>query len=138
MPFKNRATRKLLGLCIRCSRQALSGMSHCAHCLQKERERPTRPQNKATYRNWYYLRRYGLSLAEYERLFQAQGGKCAVCQTKTARTTRGRTDVLHVDHNHGSGQIRGLLCLRCNRAVGLLRDSAAVAQQLVNYLKRWL
>lgn len=53
----------------------------------------------------------GVTDAEYARLLGAQDGHCAICQA-TPRTRR-----LHVDHDHRTGEVRGLLCHRCNRAL---------------------
>src|SRR4051795_11454211 len=53
----------------------------------------------------------GVSDAEYARLLDAQGGHCALCPN-TPKTRR-----LHVDHDHATGRVRGLLCYRCNRAL---------------------
>jgi hypothetical protein len=53
----------------------------------------------------------GVSDAEYARLLDAQGGHCALC-LNTPKTRR-----LHVDHDHATGRVRGLLCYRCNRAL---------------------
>jgi hypothetical protein len=53
----------------------------------------------------------GVTDAEYARLLAAQGGHCAICEA-TPKTRR-----LHVDHNHRTGLVRGLLCHRCNRAL---------------------
>jgi hypothetical protein len=53
----------------------------------------------------------GVSNDEYARLLAAQGGHCALCPN-TPKTRR-----LHVDHDHATGRVRGLLCYRCNRAL---------------------
>jgi hypothetical protein len=53
----------------------------------------------------------GITDAEYARLLAAQGGHCALCPN-TPKTRR-----LHVDHDHRTGEVRGLLCYRCNRAL---------------------
>ena len=55
--------------------------------------------------------RYGITLSQYDTLFDIQGGRCAICH-RTPRKQR-----LHVDHSHSSGEVRGLLCLLCNRAL---------------------
>ena len=57
------------------------------------------------------VREYGLSLTDYETLFQRQNGMCAICQTKPEQS-------LSVDHDHKTGQVRGLLCIRCNTGLG--------------------
>ena len=53
----------------------------------------------------------GVSDDEYARLLEAQGGGCAICGAKP------KTRRLHVDHDHATGKVRGLLCHRCNRAL---------------------
>jgi hypothetical protein len=61
--------------------------------------------------------KFGLTPEEYDVLLQAQGGVCALCESPP---TPGIS--LHVDHDHGTGEIRGLLCVRCNNALGLFRE----------------
>ena len=58
-----------------------------------------------------YKSRTGLPLAEYDALLAAQGGGCAICGNAP------KTRRLHVDHDHKTGKVRGLLCHRCNRAL---------------------
>ena len=84
------------------------------------------------------LSRYGLTPAAYDSLFDLQGGKCAICATPGERAGMGadRTKVLCVDHHHGTGEVRGLLCSRCNRAIGLLGDDPAVIRAAINYLTK--
>lgn len=75
------------------------------------------------------LRRdYGISLAEYQKLFKQQNGECAICSKKSDKT-------LHVDHNHETGQIRGLLCFRCNYGLGYFKDSLSQFKRIVKYLE---
>lgn len=71
-----------------------------------------------------------MSLEEYEQLFKAQDGKCRVCSTEPSDEKR-----LCVDHNHITGKIRGLLCDRCNRAIGLMKDDYSIIQKAANYLR---
>jgi len=84
------------------------------------------------------LRRvYGITLAEYVELFKAQGGVCAICKegetTKRMKKGEGR-ERLAVDHCHDTGRIRGLLCFKCNTAIGALGDTEQSAQRVVDYL----
>lgn len=60
---------------------------------------------------------YGLTYEEYWKVYEYQGGKCAICQRAT-----GARKKLSVDHDHNTGAVRMLLCTRCNRMVGHLRD----------------
>jgi hypothetical protein len=84
------------------------------------------------------LRRvYGITLAEYNELFEAQGGVCALCKkgesTKRMKKGEGR-ERLAVDHCHDTGRVRGLLCFKCNTAIGSLGDTEEDAQRVVDYL----
>lgn len=58
--------------------------------------------------------RYGAPFSVFENLFRKQKGLCAICRKLPAE---------HTDHDHASGKIRGLLCRRCNWAIGLMKDS---------------
>jgi hypothetical protein len=73
--------------------------------------------------------KFGLTVEEYDRILEAQGGVCALCD---ARATPGIS--LHVDHDHGTGEIRGLLCMRCNNALGLFREDPDVLKRVAQYV----
>lgn len=64
-----------------------------------------------------FRRKYGITLDDYEQMLDAQGGVCAICRNECVRR-----EVLSVDHDHETGEVRGLLCHRCNTAIGLLDD----------------
>lgn len=68
----------------------------------------------------------------YEQLFALQNGVCAICKEPEKC---GRYKTLSVDHCHETGAIRGLLCNTCNRAIGLLKDSAAALRAAADYLE---
>ena len=81
----------------------------------------------------FQLRAYGLTVADYEALVEKQGGRCACC----GATEPGRGHVRWcVDHDHKTGQIRGLLCHRCNAGIGLLGDDLESVMRAVVYLQR--
>ena len=65
---------------------------------------------------------------EYEQLEAAQGDGCAVCGQRPPEPK-----VLHVDHRHSDGRVRGLLCSNCNTALGLLREDSEVIERLALY-----
>ena len=81
-------------------------------------------KNKEQHQNQRLRSIYGITLAIYERMFAAQGGKCAICNNSEVRTHSKTKQVmrLSVDHCHSSGKIRGLLCHRCNLFVGFLEE----------------
>ena len=83
------------------------------------------------------LKQYGLTPDQYDKMLAEQGGVCASChQEETHRNQYGVVS-LAVDHDHTSGVTRGLLCGRCNRALGLLGDSAQRIQELLRYRESW-
>lgn len=78
------------------------------------------------------MRTYGISGDEYEALLLAQGGGCAICG-KSQGTEKNR---LAVDHDHVTDRVRGLLCHRCNRALGAFGDSIDGIRRVLAYLER--
>jgi hypothetical protein len=75
-------------------------------------------------------RKYGITSADYEALLSAQGGVCAICGLPPKQNKR-----LHVDHDHSTAQVRGLLCHNCNLILGLAHDSEAVLLRATLYLE---
>lgn len=75
---------------------------------------------------------YGIGLDDYERMLAEQGGGCAIC----ARTPDEEGRRLHVDHDHETGLVRGLLCGNCNRGIGYLGDSHERISSAADYLAR--
>jgi hypothetical protein len=65
---------------------------------------------------------FGITQADYDDLLARQGGGCAICGKPPGKIS------LHVDHDHGTGEIRGLLCLGRNNALGQLHDGPRVAR----------
>lgn len=88
------------------------------------------------------LRRYGLTVRQYEHLLQKQGGACALCglpsAKKQARVKGGPVipERLHVDHDHRTGKVRGLLCWVCNTGIGKLRDDPGLLRKAAEYIER--
>ena len=79
---------------------------------------------------------YGLTTWEYQALFDEQGGVCAICdKPETALGNSGELRPLSIDHDHFTGAVRGLLCNKCNRALGLLGDDLGMAEAVVGYLQ---
>lgn len=86
---------------------------------------------KAVAKNAYLKRTYGISLDEYNELLQKQEEKCAVCKRHKDEFSHG----LAVDHDHKTGEIRGLLCTHCNhRLVGRHRETD-ILKAVISYLE---
>ena len=79
---------------------------------------------------------YDITPDEYAEMLLAQGGGCAVCGGTETATRGGKRLSMPIDHCHGTGRIRGILCNGCNRAVGLLGDDAGRLRRAVNYLRQ--
>lgn len=73
-------------------------------------------------------RYYGISLEEFNDLLAQQDGACGVCRAEL-------TDTPHVDHDHKTGEVRGLLCGKCNRGLGMFDDDPAMLRRAAEYLE---
>jgi len=96
------------------------------------RKRLADPAFNAARNEAHLLRKYGLTMADFDALLAQQGGVCAIC--KGAHVGVGAR--FHVDHHHESNRVRGLLCGRCNTAIGLLQDNPELAESAAAYLRR--
>lgn len=87
----------------------------------------------AAKRSLWLLRTYGVTEQWYAETLAAQGTQCAICGgTKPG----GRYKVFHIDHDHATGRIRGLLCSGCNHLLGQARDSVAILGAAIGYLQK--
>jgi hypothetical protein len=90
---------------------------------RQERSKEYRRKERAS----YLLRKYGITLRDYETLRMTQLGMCVICR-------KIEWNRLHVDHDHQTGVLRGLLCGKCNKAIGLLDDDPALVHSAEAYL----
>lgn len=72
---------------------------------------------------------YGLDAEAHEKLFQDQGRACAICRTEFEQRR-----LIHIDHCHDTGVVRGLLCQPCNQGIGLLRHNPTILIRAVGYI----
>jgi recombination endonuclease VII len=127
---RRRAKFEALGYCIACgSPERLAPYRYCASCHSKNRVHQNKNRAKtlrAHRERWNRLSpeermarnlktTYGLSMDDYRKMVETQGGACGICRAAHKR--------LFVDHNHSTGAIRGLLCSRCNAFVGFIETS---------------
>ena len=97
----------------------------CKSCTRKRRTTAERRRRQ--------LRsKYGLMLADYERLYLRQGGRCAICGS---RESHGKTEQFTVDHDHKTGKVRALLCNKCNPALGLMDDDPERLEKAAQYIR---
>jgi hypothetical protein len=85
----------------------------------------------------HIFQEYGLTEADFEKLLIAQGGRCAICKTDDPPNHgKGGKSRWHVDHDHKTNRVRGLLCFKCNIGIGHLNDDPLVVMSAINYLTR--
>lgn len=82
------------------------------------------------------IRKYGITQEQYDEMFEEQGGVCAICERPESRVIKGNLNRMAVDHDHETGAVRGLLCAKCNTALGKFDDDAALLERAIDYLKR--
>ena len=90
------------------------------------------------YSHYYAIYKYGVEPEEFARLLTHQGGGCAVCQRTLGGSAGkpGRYSRLAVDHNHRTGDVRGLLCMDCNLGIGKFDDDPQRLERAAAYLRR--
>lgn len=111
--------------------------SHCNTCLYKKHRDWTdkNPERVREYRDkdsWTLAKRcnrLGISPEEFVTKFEAQGGLCQICTKEITIIDSA------IDHNHKTGQFRGVLCKKCNRALGMFEDSKRILLSAYEYLK---
>lgn len=92
--------------------------------------RQKNPARYAAYQRKNHLKmKYGLTLAAYEAMLARQAGACAICRDSVPAGVK-----LHVDHDHATGAVRGLLCASCNLGLGKFKDSRRVIAMAFTYL----
>ena len=103
-------------------------------CYQCRRENYKGNENtKSRIRNRNLLKSYGITLVDYNKLFNQQEGKCAICGTHQINLIQG----MNVDHDHETGLVRALLCPDCNRGLGCFKDNIELIKKAGKYLKLW-
>lgn len=96
------------------------------------------PEERALYvREWTLNRKYNIGKIEYDAMLATQRGVCAICRCEECFINKrtGALQELSVDHCHSKLQVRGLLCVRCNRMLGYARDDIDVLRTAINYLE---
>ena len=147
---KNRKVPSLLPIktCIVCekdfrprdrSNKGICGDTECRykHRLKINRDNKARRKRKPDYKPGH-IKTYGLTLEQYEAMVEYQDHKCKICgipETENSLDKNGNPKRLSIDHDHETGQIRGLLCNPCNTALGSFRDNVESLQRAILYLE---
>lgn len=100
----------------------------------KKRKANMSPADRARKNVRMRVGRYGLTVDQFNILLEVQKGRCAICRVELQSTGRSKGTAAHVDHDHGSGRVRGILCHRCNAGIGLLGDDPDRVRAACEYL----
>ena len=102
----------------------------CGRILPDSYFAPNTPHCKICRRDYDWQYRYGISPDQYWDLFQSQKGKCKICGYEPEGD-----EYLHIDHDKETGEIRGLLCSKCNKGIGLFYEKTKNLENAIKYLK---
>jgi len=134
----HKSTRNIDGLrgyCKSCSTEMNKEYYHNNKEKEAVRQKIWNDNNKEsralTHRKNNYKRNYGITIEEYEEMLDEQDGKCSICNTDTPSDGKR----LHIDHNHNTGKVRGLLCNNCNHGLGQFKDNQNLLAMAIQYLK---
>ena len=98
----------------------------CAKAANRAWKAANREKVQLYNRRGHYQHHYGITISDFELIVQRQGGGCAVC---------GSDQELCVDHNHTTGEVRGVLCNSCNASAGKMGDSPSRLRALADYIQ---
>jgi len=117
--YRRTKGKKEVPYCLLCAR-----ITHQKWAAKRSLEQPTWQAEKHLKENW------GLTLNDYDEMLAAQGGGCSICGTSDFGSKRG-----HIDHDHKTGNIRGILCTNCNNGLGRFKDNIEYLEEAIRYLK---
>lgn len=104
--------------------------------LQREHQARNKDKRSASNRRDGLMRRYGLTVEQYDDMYEAQAGRCALCgDEKLNAKGKGNQGRLHVDHCHATGKVRELLCHGCNTGMGGLQHNPDLLEKAAAYIR---
>lgn len=105
--------------------------NQCKSCYNSCK-RSWKKQNPQKVTEWHYKYNYGITVSQKEEMIKSQNNQCAICgeMFSLKRDT-------HVDHNHNTNEVRGILCSNCNTSLGGFKDSINNLESAIQYLKKF-
>ena len=116
--------------------------SHASYCIEcftayQIQWNMENAEKRAVIRRRSHLKSlYGISTEEFEAMLSEQAGLCLICNSVMSLTEKTGGRMVHVDHNHDTGDVRGLLCSRCNQGLGCFDDSPDLMVAAAAYILR--
>jgi len=118
-------------ICIKCRRKKGRKYSK-AH---KKEKRENYFKNKQHYTNIHIRKKYGITLKQYNKMLKSQNNCCAICGKPEEEKEKNKSiRKLAIDHDHKTGNVRGLLCGKCNKGIGLLQGNIKILINATKYL----
>lgn len=108
-----------------------SACKECRAAINRERRRD--PAIREREHRQKVARVFGIPVTQYDEMLGSQSGVCAICGKPQA----GKRSRLHVDHDHSTGKVRGLLCNTCNAGLGSFRDDSGLLHAAIKYLESY-
>ena len=99
--------------------------------IQRDKSKQWRIDNPTKWKNQVLMYTYGISYADWLLMWENQDSKCAICGELFVSPSDA-----HVDHDHETGQIRGLLCKKCNLGLGWFNDNIESLEKAVKFLNK--
>jgi hypothetical protein len=127
--YNSEKANKLTSWCRACCR----GYYHTEHgraTTEKYRKSAQGRENAKAQSRRVVLKRHNITQEFFDSLIEEQDNKCAICGTELQAGYR-----THIDHNHSTGSVRGLLCSKCNTGLGLFREDKQILLNAVSYLE---
>lgn len=113
------------------NRNNKSGLATYCRACAAQRKKESMSRLHGSSRHYHLVRRYGVSAAEVDAMVERQAGRCPIC-------TQELDERSHVDHDHKTGRVRGVLCFNCNAGLGKYADSPEILVRAADYLLRCL
>lgn len=109
---------------------------YCKECRKivtpEQRERDNRKRREEQRPRKYVLKKFNMTIEDYETLLIEQNGCCAICNRHHSEFTRR----MPLDHDHTTNAVRGILCDTCNLGLGIFNDDINQLKKLLTYLKQ--
>ncbi len=103
-----------------------------------DQKHPIKVEEKNFRTKVFFLRKIDLTFDEFKAMLNEQKGLCAICgKEETLKHQSGTPRLLCIDHDHDTNVVRGLLCQKCNSAIGFFNDDSDIIMRAAEYLKKY-
>lgn len=130
--------RELPVSCFYKHRSTLDGYrGECKECHSKKSKayyKEHKAEHRVVSRRYSMKKPYGMTEDEFNALYESQGGKCAICGKPLTKVGGAKDQVAHIDHDHETDKVRGILCTKCNVGLGSFKDSLELMDKAKAYL----